>query len=63
MKRNTILFSVSLIIILVMLVGLTSSTAQTQQPAMQPVKFQADIINQEMAEAPPQDETLYYNGL
>ncbi len=62
MKRNVIFFSVSLIVIFCMLAGFTASTAQTPQPATQPMALNNDMTSAEVADALPRDETLYFNG-
>ena len=62
MKRNKIFFSMSLIIIFSMLVGLTTSTAQTPQLALPPIKLNGDMTSADVVAALPREQTLYYNG-
>ena len=62
MKRNKIFYSMSLIIIFSMLVGLTTSTAQSPPPAAQPNPLDADMTSPEGVTALPRQETLYFNG-
>ena len=63
MKRNGIFFSLSLIIIFSMLVGLSTSTAQISQLSVQPVTQNTDPSRTDAAMALPREQTLYFNGL
>ncbi len=58
MKRNRILFSISIIIIFSMLVGLNASTAQF----VQPVTLNGHKSGAAVAAVLPRKETLYFNG-
>ncbi|MFZ2096659.1 MAG: ABC transporter substrate-binding protein [Anaerolineales bacterium] len=62
MKRNFIFFSIGVIIIFSMLVGLTTSTAQSSQQAAQPPTLNTDMTSAEMVDVLPRNETLYFNG-
>jgi len=62
MKRNKIFFSMSLIIIFSMLVGLTTSKAQNPQLALPPIKLNGDMTSADVVAALPREQTLYYNG-
>ena len=62
MKRKSVFFAISLIVILSMLVGLTASMAQSPQLASQPVTLKAGMTGAEVAAALPREETLYFNG-
>ncbi len=62
MKRNRVFFTISLIVIFSMLVGLTASTAQSPAPARQPITLNADMTSAEVVAALPRDQTLYFNG-
>jgi peptide/nickel transport system substrate-binding protein len=63
MKRYQIFLSVSLIIIVSMLVGSATSTAQTSQPAVQPFRLNGDTTGSEVEVDLPREQTLYFNGL
>ena len=63
MKRNIIYLSFSLIIIFSMLMGLTTSSAKTTLPVVQPIKLHAGMTGAEVVAALPREQTLYFNGL
>ena len=63
MKRNVIFYSMSLIIIFSMLVGLTTSTAHSPQLAVQPIMPNTDSPSTDVAIDLPREQTLYFNGL
>jgi peptide/nickel transport system substrate-binding protein len=62
MKRNVIFYTMSLIIIFSLLVGLTTSTAQTLQLPVQPIKPVDANTSTTLAIDLPRDQTLYFNG-
>jgi peptide/nickel transport system substrate-binding protein len=62
MKHNVIFFSISLIVIFSMTVGLTASIAQSTLPASQPIRLNAGMTGAEVVAALPHEETLYFNG-
>ena len=62
MKRKSVFFAISLIVILSMLVGLTASVAQSPQAAAQPNQPKESMTSAEVAAAQPREETLYFNG-
>jgi len=63
MKRNVIFYSMSLIIIFSMLVGLTTSTAHTPQLTVQPITPNTDPPSTDVAIDLPREQTLYFNGI
>ncbi len=62
MKRKCVFFTISLIVIFSMLVGLTASMAQSPQLASQPFTLKAGMTGAEVVAELPREETLYFNG-
>ncbi len=62
MKHRSIFFSISLVVILSMLVGLIPSTAQPLQLENSPVSLDPGMSAAEVMAVLPRDQTLYFNG-
>ena len=59
MKRKSVLFSISLIVIFSMVVGLTTTTAQSApSQSTQPITLNADMTSAEVVAALPRDGNL-----
>lgn len=63
MKRTRLFFSISLIIIFSMLLGLTASTAQSPQSSSQLPGIYNGLSAADVVAALPRNETLNFNGL
>jgi peptide/nickel transport system substrate-binding protein len=63
MKHKSVLFSISMIVIFSMLVGLTTTSAKAPTPIAPPATLNAGMTSAEVVAALPRAETLYFNGL
>jgi hypothetical protein len=62
MKCIRVFFTICLIVIISMLVGLTTRSAQSHQPFAQPITLNAGMTSTEVVAALPRNQTLYFNG-